>query len=141
MQRAVFCLQNFTNDYGFRPLTLLLHCLVHPHCYCFLESKEGTVRWTTPDPFFHARDTQLHKDSFALYCAIGVRQDSCPSTFIGVQSSCTWLSGAQGGDQAFGRHVRRGCSAPAPCVYGISQLSAVKKKVGIGISLDQPGMF
>ena len=92
---------------------------------------------------FHARDTQLHKDSFVLHCAIGVRQDSCRSTFTGVQSSCSWLSGAQGGDQAFGRHgcVRRGCSAPAPCVYGISQLSAVKKEVGIGISLDQPGMF
>ena len=81
--------------------------LIHPHCYCFLESKEGTVRWTTPDPFFHARDTQLHKDSFALHCAIGVRQDSCRSTFTGVQSSCSWLSGAQGGDQAFGRHGGR----------------------------------
>ena len=46
-----FCIWNVTNNYVFRLLTLLLHCLIHPHCYCFVESKEGTVRWTTPDPF------------------------------------------------------------------------------------------
>ena len=62
----LFCLWNFTNNYIFCPLTVLLHCLVHPHCFYFLESKEGKVRRTTPDPFFFAQDTQLHKDSFAF---------------------------------------------------------------------------
>ena len=61
----LFCLLNFTNNYVFRPLNLLLNCRLHPHCFSFLESKEGTVRWTTPYPL-------VSMDSFSLHCAIYV---------------------------------------------------------------------
>ena len=53
----LFCLLNFTNNYVFRPLNLLLNCRLHPHCFSFLESKEGTVRWTTPYPLVSMRET------------------------------------------------------------------------------------
>ena len=66
--------------YVFCPLTLLLSCRLHPHCFSFLESrKKRKKRESEMDHKlsvgFHAWceslwDTKLLKDSFSLHCAI-----------------------------------------------------------------------
>ena len=68
-------------------------------------------------------------------------QDSCQSTFTDVQGSRSWLSGAEGGEQAFGRHGRPvamagGCSARATSCFWDIPFICCKNKLGIGISLD-----
>ena len=67
----LFCLLNFTNNYVFRPLNLLLNCRLHPHCFSFLESKEGTVRWTTPYPLVSMRETpSCSRTAFKFLCTL-----------------------------------------------------------------------
>ena len=68
-------------------------------------------------------------------------QDSCQSTFTDMQGSWSWLSGAEGGEQAFGRHGRPvamagGCSARATSCFWDIPFICCKNKLGIGISLD-----
>ena len=68
-------------------------------------------------------------------------QDSCQSTFTDMQGSWFWLSGAEGGEQAFGRHGRPvaiagWCSARATSCFWDIPFICCKNKLGIGISLD-----
>ena len=160
----LFCLLSFTNNYGFRPRNLLLNCRFHPHCFSFLESKEGTVRWTTPYPLVSMRETPSNSRTafFALcyywllplWCTPWLRRlwpacscawtmtvavystsRICPSRFM------SWLSGAEGGEQAFGRHGRPvaiagWCSARATSCFWDIPFICCKNKLGIGISLD-----
>ena len=42
----LFCLLNFTNNYVFRPLNLLLNCRLHPHCFSSWNLKKG--QWDRP---------------------------------------------------------------------------------------------
>ena len=106
------------------------------------------MRWTTPDPVLckgFESSGMFHKSYPSVTAAkihIILHSPACKAaalSFWELRVEATRSDAMAGGSDDAG---------PAPDVWhqplgisGIFQVPAVKKEVGIGISLDQPGMF